>query len=214
MRCWKVIESIRCELAQNQIIEALRRQVETSNNAARDAQAFLRTTQEQQKHNIRTVVPLATIPSSSIHQRGYVQESFMVRDITMYGREEVDPPRRDPQTSGSSSQGSSFQSSQRAVGRAGRVRNAPAFPGSRIVPTRRIGSRDIAYQRVIKFGTTKVPKLTKSTLVNTEVHRLIQYIQLLRHEAFDNETITLLEYIFHPTETASRHPVINHWTLD
>ena len=36
MRCWKVIESIRCELAQNQII---RRQVETSNNAARDAHA-------------------------------------------------------------------------------------------------------------------------------------------------------------------------------
>ena len=70
MRCWKVIESIRCELAQNQIIEALRRQVETSNNAARDAQAFLRTTQEQQKQNIRTVVPLATIPSSSIQHRG------------------------------------------------------------------------------------------------------------------------------------------------
>ena len=38
MRCWKVIESIRCELAQNQII---RRQVETSNNAARDAHAQL-----------------------------------------------------------------------------------------------------------------------------------------------------------------------------
>ena len=80
MRCWKVIERISCELAQNQII---RRQVETSNNAARDAQAFLRTTQEQQKQNIRTVVPLVTIPSSSIHQRGYAQESFMVRDITM-----------------------------------------------------------------------------------------------------------------------------------
>ena len=38
MRCWKVIERISCELAQNQII---RRQVETSNNAARDAHAQL-----------------------------------------------------------------------------------------------------------------------------------------------------------------------------
>jgi hypothetical protein len=62
------------------------------------------------------------------------------------------------------------------------------------------------------------------TLVNTEVHQLIQYIhQLLSHEAFDdsvlgnmidNETITLLGYVFRPTETASRHPIINHWIVD
>ena len=71
MRCWKVIESIRCELAKNQIIEALRRQVETSNNAARDAQAFLLTTQEQQKQNIRT------------GNNPFINRSFMVRDITM-----------------------------------------------------------------------------------------------------------------------------------
>ena len=60
--------------------------------------------------------------------------------------------------------------------------------------------------------------------MNAEVHLLIKYIhQLLRHEAFDdsvlgslidNETITLLEYIFHPTETASRYPVVNHRTVD
>ena len=108
----------------------------------------------------------------------------------MYGREEADPPRRDPPTN---EQG----------GKAGRVR---MFQHSRAVNT--------AYKRVLKFGTTKIPKLTKSTLVNTEVQPLIQYIhQLLRHEAFDdsvlenlidNETVTLLEYIFHPTETASR----------
>jgi hypothetical protein len=36
------------QLAQNQTIEALRRQVETSNNSARDAQALLRSSQDQQ----------------------------------------------------------------------------------------------------------------------------------------------------------------------
>jgi len=64
----------------------------------------------------------------------------------------------------------------------------------------------------------------KQTLVNTEIHLLIQYIhQLLRHEAFDdfvlgilidNETITLLEYVFAPTETAWRHCIVSHWTVD
>ena len=53
---------------------------------------------------------------------------------------------------------------------------------------------------------------------------MILYIhQLLRHDAFDdsvlgnlidNETINLLQYIFNPTETARRHPIISHWTVD
>ena len=52
----------------------------------------------------------------------------------------------------------------------------------------------------------KVPKLTKTTLVNTKVHLFIQYIhQLLRQEAFDEsvmgnmidtKTISLLQFIF------------------
>jgi hypothetical protein len=77
---------------------------------------------------------------------------------------------------------------------------------------------------MLKFGTSKVPKLTKATPVNTEVRHLIQYIhQLLRHEAFDdsvlgnlidNETITLLGYVFASTETASRLPIVSHWTAD
>ena len=92
---------------------------------------------------------------------------------------------------------------------------------SRVVPARRV---DSFFQRVHKFGTSKVPKLTKQTLVNTEVHLLIQYIyQLLRHEAFDDfvlgiltdsETITLLEYVFAPTETAWRHHIVSNWTVD
>ena len=55
-------------------------------------------------------------------------------------------------------------------------------------------------QRMLKFGSAKIPKLSKANLVNTEVHLLIQHIQ----EAFDdsglgnlidNETITLLGYV-------------------
>ena len=72
-------------------------------------------------------------------------------------------------------------------------------------------------QRMLKFASAKVPKLSKANLVNTEVHLLIQHIhRLLSQEAFDdsvmgnlidNETITLLGYVFGPTETASRNPI-------
>jgi hypothetical protein len=75
-------------------------------------------------------------------------------------------------------------------------------------------------QRMLKFGSVKVSKLSKANLVNTEVHLLIQYIhRLLSQEAFDdsvmgnlidNETITLLGYVFAPTETASRNPITTH----
>jgi hypothetical protein len=70
---------------------------------------------------------------------------------------------------------------------------------------------------MLKFGSAKVPKLSKANLMNTEVHLLIQYIhRLLSQEAFDdsvmgnlidNETITLLGYVFAPTETATHDPL-------
>jgi len=79
-------------------------------------------------------------------------------------------------------------------------------------------------QRMLKFDSVKVPKLSKANLVNTEVHLLIQYFhRLLSQEAFDdsvmgnlidNETITLLGYVFAPTETASRNPITTHWMID
>ena len=79
-------------------------------------------------------------------------------------------------------------------------------------------------QRMLKFGAAKIPKLSKANLVNTEVHMLIEHIhQLLRQEAFDDsvlgnlidsDTITLLGYVFAPTETASRNPITTHWTMD
>ncbi len=85
-------------------------------------------------------------------------------------------------------------------------------------------AEEIQGQRMLKFGSAKVPKLSKVNLVNTEVHLLIQYIhRLLSQEAFDdsvmgnlidNETITLLGYVFAPTETASRNPITTHWTID
>ena len=112
--------------------------------------------------------------------------------------------------------GSSSQYTNPSVGwhvRAGQ--SVPAFPG-----TRRVDPRDASMQRMLKFGTAKIPKLSKANLVNTEVHLLIQHIhQLLSQEAFDdsvlgnlidNETITLLGYVFAPTETASRNPITTH----
>ena len=141
----------------------------------------------------------------------------------MFGNE-VDPPRRDPPTLGSSSQGTSSQSTQRTAWQARPGQGIPAFPGNRIIPTRVIDSRDTAYRRTLHFGMTKVPKLTRATLVNTEVHPFIQYIhRLLSHEAFDDsvlgimidtETISLLQFVFYPTETYRRHPISNHWTID
>ena len=132
----------------------------------------------------------------------------------MFCREEMDPPRQEPlrqeqQSMGSSSRGSSSQYTYPSVGwhvRAGQ--SVPAFSGSRIVPTRRVYPRDASMQRMLKFGSAKIPKLSKANLVNTEVHLLIQHIhQLLHQEAFDdsvlgnlidNETITLLGYVFAP----------------
>jgi hypothetical protein len=218
------------QLTQNQTIETLRRQIETSNNTARDTQSLLRTHKEQQNRmppptnypvatgGIITNTPFTTSSSTpstgmrtrELHGPGYyhvgspADPGYAEQMNAMYGREErdpliQDPPRYDPPSYGSSSRGSSSQ----------------ATHGSRIVPNRRIDPRDTTHQRVLKFGTSKVPRLTKTTLVN--IH------QLLRHEAFDdsvlgnlidNETITLLRYIFRPTETASRHPIVNHWTVD
>ena len=59
---------------------------------------------------------------------GYAEQMRAV-----YGREDVDPPRHDPQTSGSSSQGTSTQSSQRTAWQSRPGQSVPAFPGSRII---------------------------------------------------------------------------------
>ena len=104
---------------------------------------------------------------------------------------------------GSSSRGSSSHYSHPNLGWQSRLgQSVPAFPISRIIPTRRVDPRDASMQRMLKFGSAKIPKLSNANLINTEVHMLIQHIhQLLRQEAFDdsvlgnlidNETITLL----------------------
>jgi hypothetical protein len=260
------------QLAQTQTIEALRRQVETSNNAARDAQALLRATQEQQQqylcmpppNNLPTsaggnigntpFIPSVSTPSTGLRTRelhgpGYyhvgspADPGYAEQMRAMYGtagREDIgslrydpprqdqtryDPPRRDLQSSGSSSQGSKSQSNQRAVWQSRYGKGVPAFPGSRIIPARAIDAREAAYRRTIQFATVKVPKLTKTTLVNTEVPLFIQYIQqLLRQEAFDEsvmsnmidtEMISLLQFLFYPTETRhSCSATSYHYSLD
>ena len=95
---------------------------------------------------------------------------------------------------------------------------------SRIIPARAMDAREAACRRTIQFATVKVPKLTKTTLVNTEVQLFIQYIQqLLCQEAFDEsvmgnmidtETIYQLQFLFYPTKTRRRHPITTHWTVD
>jgi len=157
------------------------------------------------------LVPSLSTPSTGmrtreLHGPGYYHVGYAEQMNAMYGRDgthqgmihhPVDHPPEDPVV----------KLLMTLNGKADLVR---MFSSRRIDP------------RVLKFGTSKVPRLTRTTLVNTEVHQLIQYIhQLLSHEAFDdsvlgnmiyNETITLLGYVFRPTETASRHPIINHWT--
>ena len=50
-----------------------------------------------------------------------------------------------------------------------------------------------AYQRALKFASSRAPKLTRKTLVNTDVHHFIQYIhQLLHQEAFDYSVLSNL----------------------
>jgi hypothetical protein len=122
-------------------------------------------------------VPHLSTPSTGMRTRElHGRQGYAKQVRVMYGREDVDPPGQDPPTFGLSSRGSRSQASHSAglQGRPGQ--SVPAFPGSRIVPIRRIDSRDTSYQRILKFGTSKVPRFTKVTLVNTEVHHLIQYI--------------------------------------
>jgi len=244
------------QLAQNQTIDTRRRQLESSNNSAQQAQALLRANQEQHSRtpppttypsgseavigSTPFIPPLSTpstgLRTRELHGPGYyhigspADQGYAEQMRAMYGRDEMDPPRYEPPrqdlpSMSSSSRGSSGQYTNPNLGWQNRPgQNVPAFPGSRIVPTRRVDPRDAIYQRMLKFATAKIPKLSKANLVNTEVHLLIQHIhQLLRQEAFDDsvlgnlidsETITLLGYVFTPTDTASRHPITNHWTID
>ena len=140
-------------------------------------------------------------------------------------RRELDEARANALTARTSEKAARLQITRMMDEQPSRLgQSVPAFPGSRIIPTRRIDPRDASMQRMLKFGAAKIPKLTKANSVNTEVQLLIQHIhQLLRQEAFDdsvlgnlidNKTITLLGYIFTPTETTSRDPITTHWTID
>ena len=81
------------QLVQSQAIEALRRQLETSNNATRDAQALLRMNQEQQQQHVRMPLPttlptltggiVSNTPFVQPFSTDYAQESYTVQDIIM-----------------------------------------------------------------------------------------------------------------------------------
>ena len=63
------------QLVQSQAIEALRHQLETSNNATRDAQALLRMNQEQQQQHVRMPPPttLLTLTGGIVSNTPFVQ---------------------------------------------------------------------------------------------------------------------------------------------
>ena len=134
------------------------------------------------------VVSSATLPlchPCQLHRMGCAQESYMDRVTTMWDhRQSRCVPcivvrrwiRWDRTHQGMIHHPMGHPSEGQVVRLLRPGQNIPAFPGSRIVLSRMIDHRDTAYQRVLKFGTSMVPKLTKTTLVNTEVHHLIQYM--------------------------------------
>ena len=78
--------------------------------------------------------------------------------------------------------------------------------------------------RLLRFGTTEAPRLTRDNLNSASVATFISYIHnLIRNNAFDDSVmqmlidravITLLGFYYGPSETARRRPIENHWTTD
>jgi hypothetical protein len=136
--------------------------------------------------------------------RKYIDSSYLKCHVWSWR----DPPRDDPPPYGSSSRGSSSQATYGTEWQSRLGQNVPAFPSNWIVSSRRIDPR------VLKFGTSKVPRLTRMTLMNTEVHHLIQYIhQLLSHKAFDDSVLgNMIDMFF--VQLRRRPDIINHWTVD
>jgi hypothetical protein len=110
------------QLVQSQTIEALRRQVESSNTSAQQAQALLRANQEQQSRmpppnttssgardvigNTPLLQPLSA-PSTGfrtreLHSPGYyhigspADQGYAEHMHAMFGRDDMDPPRQEP----------------------------------------------------------------------------------------------------------------------
>ena len=97
-----------------------------------------------------------------------------------------------------------------------------AFPGTRWTNT--VNHEQTAIARLMRFGTTEAPRLTRDNLNSASVAKFISYIHnLIRGNAFDDSvmqllidraTITLLGFYFKPSETARCYPIENHWTTD
>jgi len=150
------------------------------------------------------ILPPLSTPSTGLrtrelHGSGYyhigspADQGYADNMRAMFGRDDMYPSRQEPQrqehqSMDSSSRGSSSQYTNPNLGWQSRAgQSVPAFPGSRIISTRRMDPRDASMQRMLKFGSTKIPKLSKANLVNTEVHVLIQVQHI--QEAFDDSVL-------------------------
>ena len=66
-----------------------------------------------------------------------------------------------------------------------------AFPGSRWTNT--FNTEQTAIARMMKFGTTEAPRLTRENLDSTSVAAFITHIHnLIRNNAFDDSVMQLL----------------------
>ncbi len=195
------------QLEQKQTIDTLWRQVESSNTSAQQAQALLRANQEQQswmpppntipvEQEVLLVTLLLCRPCQLLRQ-DFVPGSYMVLDITtlahgpirvmqnicvlcLAGMRWIHQDRSHQDKSNSSQYTNPNLGWQSRPGQ-----SVPAFPSSRIIPTRRMDTRDASMQCMLKFGSTKIPNFSEANLVNTQVHLLIQHIhQLLSQKSF------------------------------
>ena len=108
--------------------------------------------------------PSTGLRTRELHGPGYyhigspADQGYAEHMRAMFGRDDMDPPRQEPQrqeqqSMGSSSRGSSSQYTHPNLGWQSRLgQSVPAFPGSRIIPTRRMDPRDASMQRMLKFG--------------------------------------------------------------
>ena len=125
------------QLAQNQTIDTLRRQVESSNTSAQQAQALLRANQEQQSRmptpntnpsgaggviGNTPFMPSLSTPSTGLrirelHGPGYyhigspADQGYAEHMRAMFGRDDMDPPRQEPPRQEQQSMGSSSRGS-------------------------------------------------------------------------------------------------------
>ena len=77
-----------------------------------------------------------------------------------------------------------------------------------------VNHEQTAIARLMRFGTTEAPRLTRDNLNSASVIRGNAFDDSVMQLLIDRATITLLGFYFKPSETARRYPIENHWTTD